>query len=177
MRIIVTGGAASGKSAHAERILFEHTPRGKRLYVATMQPFGDAAKARIARHHALRAGKGFETIEQYIDLRALDTQGSYEGILVECMSNLLANEMFSPKGAGDHAVQAILDGLDALEAQCRVLVVVTNEIFSDGESYPAETMCYMKRLAQLNTELICGADAAAESVCGILIPWKGTEFL
>ena len=37
-----------------------HAP-SSRLYLATMQPFGAAAQARIARHRALRQGKGFET--------------------------------------------------------------------------------------------------------------------
>ena len=48
MLILVTGGAASGKSAHAERLVCEKAQ--SRLYLATMQPFGKSAEARIARH-------------------------------------------------------------------------------------------------------------------------------
>ncbi len=69
MLILVTGGAASGKSAHAERILCRHSQPDSRLYVATMQPFGKNAEMRIARHRALRRGKGFDTAERYTDLR------------------------------------------------------------------------------------------------------------
>ena len=43
MLVLVTGGAASGKSAHAERLLCDAAPAGERLYLATMQPFGEAA--------------------------------------------------------------------------------------------------------------------------------------
>ena len=46
MLILVTGGAASGKSEHAERLLCEKAQ--SRLYLATMQPFGKSAEARIA---------------------------------------------------------------------------------------------------------------------------------
>ena len=38
MLILVTGGAASGKSEHAERLVCEKAQ--SRLYLATMQPFG-----------------------------------------------------------------------------------------------------------------------------------------
>lgn len=177
MRIVVTGGAASGKSAHAERILCHHTPQKNRLYVATMQPFGKAAEARIARHRVLRAGKGFETAERYTDLVHFRAARCYDGILLECMSNLLANELFAPDGAGEQAVPAILAGVDALEKQCDVLVIVTNEIFSDGETYPPETMQYMRMLGEVNRALFASADAAAESVCGILVPYKGEHLL
>lgn len=57
------------------------------------------------------------------------------------------------------------------------LVVVTNEIFADGEAYPEETMRYMRMLGIINQALFSSADAAAESVCGILVPYKGEHLL
>ncbi len=93
------------------------------------------------------------------------------------MSNLLANEMIAPEGAGMQAMELILRGVAALEQQCDVLVIVTNEIFSDGEIYPAETMQYMEQLGGINRALFQQADAAAESVCGILVPYKGESLL
>ncbi len=173
MLIVITGGAASGKSAHAERILCERAAEGKRLYLATMQPFGAVAQARMRRHHKLRAGKGFETVERYTGLDKLVLDKPYDGILLECMSNLLANEQFSPEGAGGQAVSAILSGIEALQRQCKDLVIVTNEIFSDGEVYPAETMQYMQMLGQLNCALAARADAVLYTVCGIVLQQKG----
>ena len=90
MLIVVTGGAVSGKSAHAERLLCEAAP-SSRLYLATMQPFGAAAQARIARHRVLRQGKGFETVERPTDLAGLTLARRYDGILLEDLGNLLAN--------------------------------------------------------------------------------------
>ena len=107
MLILVTGGAASGKSAHAERLLCECVP-SSRLYLATMQPFGAAAQARIARHRALREGKGFETVECPLGLQNLSLSQRYDGILLEDLGNLLANEIFAPDGAGDAAFGSIL---------------------------------------------------------------------
>lgn len=172
MRILITGGSASGKSAHAERILCANA-RQSRLYLATMEPFGQEAQARIARHHALRAGKGFETIERYRDLANLQLAQRYDGILLECLSNLLANEMFSPQGAGKQAIPSILAGIDMLEKACHTLVIVSNEIFSDGLPYPEDTAEYIHTLGRLNTALAARFDAVAESVCNILLPVKG----
>lgn len=172
MLILVAGGAASGKSGHAERLACEAAPQGGRLYVATMQPFGTAAQRRIARHRELRKGKGFVTAERYTRLAGFIPPRRFEGILLECLSNLLANEMFSPEGAGE-AAQAVIDGVLALEQRCGTLVVVTNEIFSDGIAYPEETMRYLQALAAVNRELAGHAGQVYESVCGILCRIKG----
>lgn len=179
MFILVTGGAASGKSQHAERLLCERAREGSRLYLATMQPFGAEAQARMLRHHALRAGKGFQTVERYTDLAHVELpEKRYDGILLECLSTLLANEIFSPDGAGEEAVPAILQAVDSFYPRsCQTLVVVTNEIFSDGIEYPAQTMQYMKQLAQLNAVLAQKADVVVHSVCGILLPLKGADLL
>lgn len=56
MLILVTGGAASGKSEHAERLVCEKAQ--SRLYLATMQPFGKSAEARIAAASGASCGKG-----------------------------------------------------------------------------------------------------------------------
>lgn len=173
MLILVTGGAASGKSAHAEHLLCGAAPRGERLYLAAMQPFGEAAQRRIARHRELRKGKGFETAERYTRLARFVPPRRFEGILLECLSNLLANEMFSPDGAGEAAAGAVMDGVSALETHCGTLVVVTNEIFSDGAAYPEETARYIRALAEVNRALAERADAVYESVCGILCQVKG----
>lgn len=173
MLIVVTGGAASGKSEHAERLLCQSAPPGQRLYVAAMQPFGEAARRRIARHRALRAGKGFETAERYTGLASFVPRRRFAGVLLECLSNLLANEMFAPEGAGQHAAEAVLEGVSALHRQCSTLVVVTNEIFADGCAYPPETERYLRSLAAVNRALAAQADAAFESVCGILCRRKG----
>ena len=83
MLILVTGGAASGKSEHAERLVCEKAQ--SRLYLATMQPFGAAAETRIARHRALRRDKGFETVERPLGLAGLEPEDCwFAGDDVEC---------------------------------------------------------------------------------------------
>ena len=65
---LVIGAAASGKSAYAESLCLGHD--GLRVYLATMEPFGEEGARRIARHRALREGKGFSTLERTRDVGA-----------------------------------------------------------------------------------------------------------
>ena len=120
MFTLIIGGAASGKSALAERAA--QTLPGEKVYLATMEVFDAESRARVARHRAARAGKGFQTLEQptAVDLTPLPAEAN---VLLEDLSNLLANEMFSPAGGG---AQAALRGVEALERRCANLTVVTN---------------------------------------------------
>ena len=179
MLVLVTGGAASGKSEHAAKIIcagfsyqqFEKFDSSEEI-LATMQPFGKSARARIARHRKLRDGKGFHTVERSLDLKGLQIDRHYDGILLEDLGNLLANEIFSPDGTAQNCVKSILDGVEKLKSYCDTLVIVSNEIFSDGGSYPPETENYLQKLAELHEKITRDADAVYESVCGILLPIK-----
>ncbi|MGM9629616.1 bifunctional adenosylcobinamide kinase/adenosylcobinamide-phosphate guanylyltransferase [Butyricicoccus sp.] len=174
MLVLVTGGAASGKSARAEDIACRLADGKPMLYVAAMEPSGEEAQRRIARHRALRAGKGFDTLEHAKRFDRMRVPAGYEAALFECMSNALANELFSPDGAGENWKDSILSGVDALAAACPHVVVVTNEVFSDGCTYDAGTMAYLCALGQLNQLLAQRADVVIESVCGIPVMRKGS---
>lgn len=170
---LFTGGSASGKSAHAEDFLCRRAP-GSKLYLATMEPFGKEAHARIARHRKLRAGKGFLTGECYRDLAEFRPDTHFDGILLEDLGNLMANHLFAlePQGA-EETLEAILTGIETLQTCCDTLTLVTNEVGRDGLLYPPETITYIQTLSRLNTLLLPRCDGAWESVCGILIPLKG----
>lgn len=54
-----------------------------------------------------------------------------------------------------------------------LLVVVGNDLFSDGAEYDAEMMEYLRNLAALNCAAAAMADEVYEVVCGIPIRHKG----
>lgn len=173
MLITVTGGASSGKSALGEK-LARHLG-GRLLYLATMEPFGEEGKKRVQRHRALRRGKGFETLEAYRDLGAFLTHPLVRGadtVLLECALNLLANESFSPSAEGE-AVCRIKSDILALRDAVSNLVVITGEVFSDGESYPFETARYIRDLGALNRFLARESQMVLKSVAGIPVFIKG----
>lgn len=171
MLILITGGAASGKSAHAERLLCEAAV-GARLYLATMETHSEAAQQKIARHRALRNGKGFETLEQTHALQQISFSKFYDGILLEDLGNLVANELFSSDGEPSKTTEQILTDIIWLRRRCNTLVVVSNSVFSDGLTYDADTRRYIAALGRLNTMLAARADGVYESVCGILCRLK-----
>ena len=88
------------------------------------------------------------------------------------MSNLTANEIFSPDGAKDQAYEAVCRGLLHLKEQAGHVCVVTNEIFSDGISYDMETQNYQRVLGKLNAFLAEISDACYEVVYGIPLKFR-----
>lgn len=170
MLIVVTGGAASGKSEWAEHLV-KQVP-GKRYYIATMQPYGKEAEDRIRKHQERRARDGYETIECYTGLnRVILPQPGV--VLLDCLGNLVANEIFSPDGAGENAQQAVQDGIQNLLRQSKTVILVTNEVGSGGRKYAGETLQYMKVLGALNCAVAAEADEVYEVVSGLPRQLKG----
>lgn len=173
MLVVVTGGSGSGKSAFAEdKVLSFGT--AQRIYIATMHPFDNESYKRIDRHREMRAGKGFETIECYTGLKDVVLP---EGcvVLLECMSNLVANEMFEEQGAHEETVQTIMAGIENLLRQAAHVVIVTNEIFSDAPAFEREMNTYLKYLGRINQEIAKKADEVTEVVYGIPVYHKADK--
>ena len=166
MFTLVIGGSASGKSEFAEQLT--QSLDGPRLYIATMEPFGEEAQARIARHRTARRERGFETIENYVNLSSLEIPEGANALL-EDLGNLAANELFRPDGN----IGRVVPGIEHLLALCRHLTVVTNEVFSGGKDYEGETLRYLRELAQINRALAAKADRVVEVVCGLPNLLKG----
>lgn len=169
MKVLITGGSASGKSKYAEAVAA--VLPGPRFYIATMRPWDDECRARIAKHRRQREGLGFETVEHYGDLRELRLPARGTALL-ECMGNLTANVLFG-QGRPADPLAAVIQGLAVLAAQCEHLVVVTNEVFSDGIRYDGDMAAYLRLLAGLNASMGRDFDRVIEVVCGIPVAQKG----
>ena len=164
---LIIGGAGSGKSAFAEKLVC--TLPGRRVYLATMTATDQESLERIQKHRVQRSGLGFETLEHGMDLAGASLpQGA--NVLLEDLSNLLANEMFNKAGGG---LDAVRDGMKALHSRCRSLTVVSNDIFSDGVQYGEEVQEYIRNLAELNRMLAADADLVVEIVSGLPNVLKG----
>lgn len=167
----IIGGSGSGKSEYAESCCMKLAAERK-LYIATMQPFDEESHARIRRHRKMRDGKGFDTLECYTHLEEVSVYPDTT-VLLECMSNLVANEMFSDTGRKADTAEIILSGICRLKEQARHLVIVSNDVFSDGITYDQETEKYLRVMAKVNAKASQLADAVCEVVHGIAIPVKG----
>ena len=160
MLIIVTGGSASGKSEYAENLV---PNAGSRVYLATMEPFGAEAEARIARHRKLREGKGFETIECPVNIGDCFEACRGRHVLLEDLPNLVANEMFSSHA---HSIAGIAAQILDLARISESLICVTGILTADGRKYDESTMGYLKELAAIERTLAAQADRVIEVVCG-----------
>lgn len=165
MIVVVTGGSGSGKSAFAEDLLVALGGE-RRVYLATMEARDGESRRRVARHRAMRAAKGFETVEcpRNLGAWALPEGAS---VLLEDLPNWVAGELFG----GD--VARMRPALEALMARCRDLVIVTGDVFADGVAYDATTERYRRYLAALVKEIACRADAVVEVVFSIPVWLKG----
>ena len=142
MITLVLGGSGSGKSAYAEHLLDGKT---NKYYIATMQVYDAEGEKKVARHRKLRAGKGFITIEQPRAIGGVDfpegaqqaeeiSDGTGQNItkfprcaLLECMSNLVANEMFSGEEMipEEEVVRQILQGIKTLATNVNLQPIKT----------------------------------------------------
>lgn len=160
MMVAVTGASASGKSAFAEQCLVD---RGeyRRIYVATMIAWDEECKERIKKHRNMRQKKQFETLECPFDLERADIpEGS--AVLLECLSNLTANELYRDNGHSDIQVEdvrkKILNGILRIKDRAGELVIVTNEVFVEAPLFGEETEKYRRLLGELNRDVFELAD-------------------
>ncbi len=178
MMVFVIGGSASGKSAYAEQLAVSLAQRTqqKKYYLATMKIGDEESRQRAAHHRELRSGKGFITIEQPVAIhRSLETMVCGEKLaLLECLSNLVANEMFSEENpkTEKQVVQEILASISLLNQGLTQLVIVGNLVFADGILYPEPTRSYLRAMGRINQEIAAMADKAVEVVAGIPITVK-----
>lgn len=115
--ILVTGGARSGKSALAERLVASFAI--PKIYIATAEARDGEMGERILKHQRSR-GDGWTTVEEPYDLvgtlRATDGQGVR---LVDCLTLWMSNMM------GQADIGALLM---TLRQQSCPVVFVTNEL-------------------------------------------------
>ena len=143
-----------------------------RVYLATMKPFGEEGAARVRKHRAQRAGKGFRTIECYGGLDAVLWHENLEGatVLLECLGNVVANGLFSEEAA---TAEQMICGIDALRKSCKHLVVVGNEVGCDGVCYDADTHTYQQVLGAVAQDVAACSDYVVECIAGIPTMLKG----
>ncbi|TCP38103.1 bifunctional adenosylcobinamide kinase/adenosylcobinamide-phosphate guanylyltransferase [Rhodovulum marinum] len=120
--ILVTGGARSGKSRHAEARACAFP--GERFYIATARAEDEEMHARIARHISDR-GEGWTTVEEPFDLAgALDRTDGRGPRLLDCLTLWLSNLMLDGRDWEPETVTLVA----ALARQRSPVILVSNEV-------------------------------------------------
>ena len=168
---LIIGGSGSGKSAFAEDYIVSISEEKKKYYIATMQVYDTEGEKKMERHRMLRSGKDFSTIEQTVDMKK-STEKMEAGdrtALLECISNLTANEMFAGEVPETEEVvtEKIVKEIETLNKEVAHLVLVSNNVFEDGQVYDKTTMAYIRAMGRINEMLADMADEVVEVVVGI----------
>jgi adenosylcobinamide kinase/adenosylcobinamide-phosphate guanylyltransferase len=165
---LIIGGASSGKSAFAERMVVRSGL--SKVYIATAEAHDDEMVAKIAEHRARRLGQGWRTVEAPLDLeQPLSRIQSGEVALVDCVTFWLTNQMLDDADL-EEEVSVLLGTLGAMT---RPVVMVTNDV--SGGIVPENAMARTFRSAQgrLNQKLAAQADLVVFITAGLPQILKG----
>ena len=164
---LVIGGARSGKSAFAERLVIG-SGRPRR-YIATAEAWDDEMRIRIAQHRTDR-GDGWTTVEAPLDLPgALADARTEDVVLIDCATLWLTNHLLA-----DHDLTAETGALiAALAATAAPVVIVTNE--TGWGIVPDNALARRFRDAQgtLNQRLAAEAALVVTVIAGLPMALKG----
>ncbi|MEC7761901.1 MAG: bifunctional adenosylcobinamide kinase/adenosylcobinamide-phosphate guanylyltransferase [Pseudomonadota bacterium] len=164
---LIVGGAASGKSAYAERLM-QATGRPM-TYVATAQAFDDEMRAKISDHQA-RRGEGWTTVEAPLDIvPALKEARAESVVLVDCMTLWLTNHLLGETDLAHEEARA----LDALSTSPAPVVVVSNEVGAGIVPENALARRFRGAQGRLNQALATRADLVVTVIAGLPLAIKG----
>jgi adenosylcobinamide kinase/adenosylcobinamide-phosphate guanylyltransferase len=165
---LVTGGAASGKSRWAEKLV-KHSDRDQ-VYIATAQAYDAEMAAKIAQHKSDR-GPNWRTIESPLELGAtLGANSGSEVILVECLTMWLSNHLMAGNQVSDQ-----VDGLLAQLAKIKSpVVLVTNEVGASVVPDNPLARRFQREQGHLNQRIAEAADLVVAVISGLPLPLKGS---
>lgn len=183
--IVIYGGSGSGKSQVAENLsekLYHQRKKEVLYYIATMIPYGEESQKKIERHRRQRQEKHFVVKEIYYDIGEEKDTFRNAMLLLDCLSNLVANEWYrfisnmkvmgqeDVKKAKEKISQKIVKELDRLKRQNCDLIVVTNDIFRSVRTHWEGEEDYLSCLGLVNQKLMEQSDCiyqimAEEGIC------------
>ena len=164
---LVLGGANSGKSLFAERLVEGAGVRP--VYLATGRAYDGEMEAKIAAHIA-RRGERWRTVEAPLDLTgALHDVPPGTPVLVDCLTSWLSNHLIET-GETEAACGALLADLPHVKAP---VVIVSNEV---GMGIVPDTPLGRQfRTAQgrINQDVAAKADLVVAVMAGLSMVLKG----
>ncbi|MGH6904133.1 MAG: bifunctional adenosylcobinamide kinase/adenosylcobinamide-phosphate guanylyltransferase [Geminicoccaceae bacterium] len=163
----ILGGARSGKSRHAERLVLESGLAP--VYVATAEALDPEMAARIAEHKR-RRGARWRTLEEPLDLvGAVQRECRPDrAVLVDCLTLWLTNLMV--KGRPVRAEMAgFLAALPRLEG---TLVLVSNEVGQGVVPTDAMARAFIDHVGWLHQRIAEQADVVVLMVAGLPVQLK-----
>lgn len=165
--ILITGGARSGKSTHAEKLALSLSPNP--VYLATARIWDEEFKQRVVRHQA-RRGPEWTNIEEEKELSRHSLQGRV--VLIDCVTLWCTNFFFDLKSDTDQALVAAKEEFNRFTAQDATFIFVTNEIGMGGTSENEIQRKFTDMQGWMNQYIATHADEVILMVSGIPVRVK-----
>ena len=175
--VLIVGGCRSGKSAYAQQVAESLPPR--RLYVATSPVTDEEMARRIETHQQARNGRGWETVEEQVDVAGvLCCSRLHNVLLVDCVTlwvnNLMDAARRQSRTLGEEEIADQCRELIEAARSCRgTVLVVSNEVGMGIVPDNPAARQYRDLVGRANQSLAAQADTVTLVSCGI--PWHLKE--
>ena len=180
--ILCTGGARSGKSEFAERLVLSLP--GQKGYVATGQIFDDEMEDRVRKHKA-RRGNIWHNFEIPYDITASWSKilDSCDVILIDCLTMYATNNMIKKEPQNQAECNELADSLvaeykeliEATHKADKTVVFVTNELGLGIVPENRMARFFRDIAGLLNQTVAQAADEVYLTISGITTELKAKE--
>src|SRR5699024_7735910 len=177
--VFISGGARSGKSTFAEQLAQRY--QGDLHYIATARATDEEMDVRIQRHQQERqcGERPWTTWERPVDIHSLAHKfHPLDIVLIDCMTILVANELFRHEGANQsepsssRGILSIKKGIEVIARKVQLLIIVSNEVLYDGVSNDAVVHTYQQTIGRLHQEIVKRSRYAYTVEAGVPILMK-----
>ncbi|MEK5391576.1 bifunctional adenosylcobinamide kinase/adenosylcobinamide-phosphate guanylyltransferase [Margalitia sp. FSL K6-0131] len=184
--IFISGGVRSGKSSFAEKLAIEYAKQqNKQLnYLACGRASDTEMASRIQHHQETRRTSGlpWKNWECPVDIKGISPAFSKgDVVLLDCLTTLLNNELFQSGSSWEQVAfqqnvyDTIMAGIDAIQEQCSVLIIVSNEVLNEELHKGELVYTYAKLLGHLHQSIIQQSAVAYLVDAGIPFLMKGEQ--
>lgn len=169
--LLITGGARSGKSAYALQRCEQLAEN--RCFVATSPRLDSEMNKRIAAHQLERRGRGWQVVEEELDLvQVLQDLVDHKVILIDCLTLWVNNLLYAAEQRGETfsegaMVLACADLLAAVRSFPGQVCCVTNEVGMGIVPDNPLARHYRDLIGRCNHSLAAQADEVVLVSCGI----------
>jgi adenosylcobinamide kinase/adenosylcobinamide-phosphate guanylyltransferase len=184
--IFITGGVRSGKSSFAEKLAMEQADfiKGRLNYLACGRALDHEMALRIQHHKERRksSNRPWKTWERPVDIEGISSVFQKgDVVLLDCLTTLLNNELFQDESSWEQAafqqkvVDSIIRGIEAIQQQCSVFIIVSNEVLNEELHKGKVVYTYAKLLGHLHQSIVKQASAAYLMESGIPLLMRGAN--
>ncbi len=163
---LITGGARSGKSAHAIQ-LAGAAPAARKMFIATGEPLDHEMAARIAHHKQSRPTE-FRTVEEPVNLASAveSMEGMADLVVIDCLTLWVSNLM-RVCASSDAVLLEAQNLARALKRASFASIVVTDEVGAGIVPDNPAARQFRDWLGWTNQEIAGAADEVIMMVAGL----------